>query len=807
MAVSDTRQAEALRERDRALETIQERVLWLAMQTVHYANRVRPHDDDLKVGGHQASSASVATIMTSLYFDFMRAGDRISVKPHASPVFHAIQYLLGRLDAGYLKTLRSFQGLQAYPSRTKDPDGVDFSTGSVGLGAVAPNFAALVEEYVRSHFESAAPTGANGPRRRYISLVGDAELDEGSVWEAIAEPAMRDLGSVLWVVDLNRQSLDRIIPGIRVQVWRDMFAANGWTVVDAKYGKRLQAAFEESGGAILRRSIDEMSNELYQRLLRVSPAHLREWLPEASPDPDEMRRFIGRWDDGELQELFRNLGGHDFAMLREALGKADLAEGPAVVFAYTLKGWRLPSVGDPENHSVTLSDEQMESLRAALGIPPEQSWAGLDPDAPEGRLCLEVRQRLGEAAPTLSHAGSQRAASAGTTVAVPSGFERSYQGNVSTQQIFGRILAEISRRHPELSERLVTVSPDVASSTNLGGWINRVGVWSRREVTPLPDEGERHALKWEESARGQHIELGISENDLFMMLGQLGLSQELLGETLFPIGTLYDPFVRRGLDALFYGVYSGGRFIFVGTPSGITLGPEGGAHQSVITPSIGIELPDVAYYEPCFGQELEWVLLAALEQIRLRQSSTYLRLTTKTVDQGLFMRPEEPAELARRREQVLAGAYRLVDRSRAPDYRPGDNAVHIFACGALVPEAVAAAEGLEGEGVLANVINVTGPGPLYGRYQEQLRAAIHGTSTTLDFLSEVVRPEERAAPVVTVIDGHPHTLAWLGGALNTRAFALGVTEFGQSGSPRELYREYGIDASSIMAACFGALGV
>ena len=683
---------------------------------------------------------------------------------------------------------------------------MDFSTGSVGIGAVAPNFAALVEEYSRSHFDRAASPDAAAAGRRYISLVGDAELDEGSVWEAIAEPCMSGLRNVLWVVDLNRQSLDRIIPGIRVQVWREMFAANGWTVVDAKYGTRLQAAFEESGGDLLRGSIDGMSNELYQRLLRLAPAELREWLPRTSGDPEGLRRFIGRWTDQALQDVFRNLGGHDFATLREALTTADRADGPSVVLAYTLKGWRLPTVGDPQNHSATLSDEQMEGLRTDLGIPPEQTWTGLAPGTPEARLCLEVRQQLGEAGPSANRVESPGGASGDGAIAVPEGLEASYRGRLSTQQILGRILTGIARQLPELSKRVVTVNPDVASSTNLGGWINRVGVWSRGDVASLPDEGGDGALTWEESPQGQHIELGISENDLFMMLGQLGLSRELVGETLFPIGTLYDPFVRRGLDALFYSVYTGGRFIFVGTPSGTTLGPEGGAHQSVITPSIGVELPDVAYYEPCFGQELEWVLFSALERIRIRRECTYLRLTTKKVDQGLFPRPASPADLARRRRQVLEGAYRLADRSAAPGYRPGQNVVHIFASGALVPEAIRAAAGLEGEGVFANVINVTGPGTLYGRYQAHVRAAVDGTRETPEFLSEIVPADERSASIVTVVDGHPHTLAWLGGALSAKTLALGVTEFGQSGSPDDLYREYRIDATSIMGACFSALG-
>ncbi len=785
------REAGASPEPDAILGEIQERVLWLSMQMIYYANEVRPSLDGGKVGGHQASSASVVTVLTSLYFDFMQAGDRISVKPHASSVYHAIQYLLGNLDERYLKTLRAFHGLQAYPSRTKDPDGVDFSTGSVGLGAVAPNFAALVHDYVATH-----PYSGLGPGRRYISLVGDAELDEGSVWEAIAEPSMQGQRNVLWVVDLNRQSLDRVIPGIRVRAWREMFAANGWRVVDAKYGKRLQAAFAQPNGELLRTCIDEMPNEVYQRMLRVSPATLREWLPRTSRYPRDMERFVSRWSDQELQDLIRNLGGHDFAMLREALAQTDVSEGPSVVFAYTLKGWRLPSVGDPQNHSVVLSAEQMEQLRTALRVPKDETWARLDSESPAGKFCVETAERL--------HINKTRK-EVPPHLTIPSDFNRTYRGAMSTQQIFGLVLTDISRNIPEVAERVVTVSPDVASSTNLGGWINRVGVWTRTEREPLPQEEIVRALKWEESPHGQHIELGISENNLFMLLGQLGLSHEMNGEMLFPIGTLYDPFVRRGLDAFVYSVYSGGKFIVVGTPSGVSLAPEGGAHQSISTPSTGAEMPELAFYEPCFGQELEWIMLDALERVRRRESSTYLRLTSKRVDQGLFRLPEDADARERLRKQALRGAYRLVDRSAEPDYQPGFNVVHIFVSGAMVPEAAQASERLLDEGVMANVINVTGLGPLYAHFQECARARIKGEPEVPDFMGDVIPPEERGAPIVTVIDGHSHALAWLGGALNAPTLPLGVTDWGQSGARPELYKEYGIDVDSIVAACFAAL--
>lgn len=780
-------------ERDDVLHEIQKRILWLSINMVDHANRIRKGPGGVKVGGHQASSSSVVTIMTYLYFEYMRVGDRISIKPHASPVFHAIQYLLGNLDAEYLTKLRQFQGLQAYPSRTKDPDGVDFSTGPVGIGAVAPNFAWLAEEYVRNHLNEDSGVG-----RRFISLVGDAELDEGVVWEGIADPALEGLENALWVVDLNRQSLDRVIPGIRADVWRQMFDANGWNVIDAKYGKKLQAAYELPRGDLLRDSIDGMSNEMYQRLLRVDAATLREWLPRTSEHPTDMAEFIGQWDDNDLQSLLRNLGGHDFAMLREAFRKADQATGPTVMFAYTLKGWMLPIVGDPQNHSANLNEQQMAEVREALGIDESELTARLGSDTAAGRLCLETGSRLQL---------QKRQNDAPPEIEIPTSFGRTYRGESSAQQVFGQVLTEISRNHAALRERLVTTSPDVASSTNLGGWINRVGIYGKSAQEDVPEESEARSLQWVESDQGQHIELGISENNLFTCLGQLGLTFEMTGELLFPIGTVYDPFVRRGLDSFMVSVYSGARYIVVGTPSGVTLGPEGGSHQSVITPAIGIGLPDLAYYEPCFGQELEWILLSALDKIRTRVESTYLRLTTKPADQSLFTPPSDPAELEQLRQQVIAGAYRLVDRSGEDGYAPGENVVNVFACGAMVPGAIDASNQLLEEGVFANVINVTGPGPLYSTFQDSVHQSMKTGERDKPFLDGVLSPEERHVPIVTVLDGHPQTLAWLGAALAAPTFPLGVTRYGQSGTPEDLYREYEIDSTSVMAASFDALGM
>ncbi len=770
------------------LSRIQERVLWLAVQQIHHANHERRAADSMKVGGHQASCASVVTIMTTLFFRFMRSGDLISVKPHASPVFHAIQYLLGNLDVSYLKRLRDHGGLQAYPSRTKDPDRVDFSTGSVGLGAVAPNFAALVDTYLRTH-----QFGLADEHRRFISLVGDAELDEGSVWEAIAEPSMAGAKHVLWIVDLNRQSLDRVIPGVRVRSWREMFAANGWDVIDAKYGRHLKAAFDEPNGELLRICIDELSNEAYQRLLRLPASDLRQWLPLKSRYSHELRRLLDRWDDRQLHDLFWNLGGHDIHELEAALSRSTRHSEPSVIFAYTLKGWRLPSVGHPQNHGVLLTQDQVDLLRTDLAISDEDVWERFAPHTAEGALCDQVSQRLryheSVALPT-AH------------VEIPCEIRSVYSGTRSTQQTFGLILSTLSREFPELVERLVTVSPDVASSTNLGGWINKHEVWRLNEPEELPQDREPALLHWTESPHGQHIEFGISENNLFLMLGQLGLSQELFGQLLLPIGTLYDPFIRRGLDALFYSIYSGANFIVVGTPSGITLCHEGGIHQSLLTPSIGVELPGLAAYEPCFAQELEWIMLDALGRVSRREGSTYLRLTTKRVDQAMFPQVTDAQAREQLRRLVIAGAYRLRDCRDLTGYFPGRNVVHLFACGAMIPEACDAHHRLRDHGIFANIINVTGPGPLYAHFQ----GLVHGANSPGDDLLDLlVPPSERSAPVVTVVDAHPHSLAWIGSALGTRAWPLGVVEFGESGSLNDSYREHRIDVDRIVSTCLAAL--
>ncbi|WP_448407264.1 transketolase-like TK C-terminal-containing protein [Mycolicibacterium sp. XJ647] len=748
---------------------------------IHHANRIRPNSSGLKVGGHQASSASMVSIMTALWFGQLRSGDRVSVKPHASPVLHAINYLTGELDEAHLPTLREFGGLQSYPSRTKDPDPVDYSTGSVGIGATAPIWGAMARRYVHFRFDDAAGIVGDGRSvgaalGRQYSLVGDAELDEGAVWEAILDPAVTELGELVWIVDMNRQSLDRVVPLIAANRLEHMFGAAGWQVITCKFGKLLESLFNRDGGAALRDRILTMPNAEYQRLLRHAPGQLRELLPGRGSHNAEIRRLIAELDDATLLAAIRDLGGHDLDRLRGAYAQIDDTR-PTVILAYTIKGYGLPTQGHPQNHSSLLTVAQYDELANALGMDPDHPWQRLDHTTAAGRLCIATRERLER--PRVPDPAPPP---------IPADFGRTPSGVTTTQAALGRALLDLTREVPEVARRVVTVSPDVSSTTNLAGWVNKVGVWSLTERRNWFDDDGETLMHWHEKPTGQHIELGIAETNLVGLIGELGATWSRWGQTLYPIGVLYDPFVERGLEPWSFSIYAGGQSILVGTPSGVTLAAEGGAHQSIKTPSVGLEQPGCVSYEPAFAIDTEWILLSCLARMgRPGGSSSYLRLSTRPVDQTLGAIPTDPAARERRRRQVIAGAY--------PLQRATEPAVTLVAMGAMVTEALTAAERLRRQGIGADVICVTSPGLLFEAVQ-----ARRGFCEAPSWILERVFPVDRSAPMVTVLDGHPHTLAFLSGVNRVAGAALGVTRFGQAGSLEEVYRYHGIDANSIVRA-------
>ena len=765
------------------LREISRRVLWLATSIVDAANAGRPNDSGVKVGGHQASSASMVDIMVALWFAELERDDRVSVKPHASPVLHALNYLLGDLDEAYLPTLREKGGLQSYPSRLKDPDTVDFSTGSVGIGATAALWAAMSHRYVASRFPDAPPAG------RFISLLGDAELDEGAIWEAVADPAVARLGEVLWVVDANRQSLDRVVPELQIARLAGMFAAAGWQVVTIKWGRRISELFERPGGAEMRTRLEQMPNEEYQRMLRAGADEIAgrlladsgEWSPSAA-----LRELVDALDADDLAELVRDLGGHDLGLLVDTF--ADVADQrPTVVFAYTIKGRGLPTEGHPNNHSALLTGDQMAALAERTGGDRSAPWSRFEAGSAAAELCEQRAAAL------------RRTPQPPTTpLPVPVALGHTHKRPVSTQAALGRLLADLHRDAPTVAARVVTCSPDVASSTNLGGWINKAGVWSVEDRRDWFADDTERLLRWSEHQSGQHIELGIAEVNLVSLLGELGATWSRWGERLIPIATIYDPFVSRALEPWSYGIYSGGQSILVGTPSGVTLAPEGGAHQSITTPSIGLEQPGCTAWEPAFAQDLEWCFLAAMDSVGVPGGrSSYFRLSTRPLDPTLAALPDDPALVERRRRQAVAGGYRM-----PADHALADEQVTLVGVGAIMPEVLAAAGSLRGQGVRAGVVCLTSPDLVFGSFQQRGR---RGGGTGGDILAELL-PASTPAPLVTVLDGHPHTLSFLAGARGDRIRCLGVEEFGQSSGLADAYRLHGLDVAAIVDAALGLVG-
>jgi len=763
------------------LDRVQKRVLWMATRMIDSANRDRPVPEGnmaVKVGGHQASSASMVSIMTALWFGHLSGDDKVAVKPHASPVYHSIKYLTGELDASYLTRLREMGGLQAYPSRTKDPDVADFSTGSVGLGAVAPLFAAMARRYIEAQFGEVTTKPA-----RFIALVGDAELDEGNIWEAIADPALQGLGNVMWVVDANRQSLDRVIPNQKIKKLMEFFDGAGWHVVEVKYGSLLQEAFTRPGGEALRAHVDAMENEQYQSLFALRGAALRDQFVDGASDG--LRAFIDNVSDDELYPLVTNLGGHDLPSLLRAYRECDIVDDrPSVVFAYTIKGWGLPMAGDPLNHSALMSGDQIDDLRS-LSV--DDEWNRFAPESAEGMLCQEIGGEL-----------NNQPIPPRSTLPIPDATGVLSTNAVSTQETFGRVLTSLANIEA-VAARMVTMSPDVSVSTNLGSWINKMGVFAPED---RPDFlGADRLLRWQETASGHHIELGISEMNLFLALQAFGLGHDLHGQHLLPVGTVYDPFVCRGLDALIYALYNDARFVVAGTPAGVTLAPEGGAHQSSITPSIGLELPGLHYAEPAYARALDWLFCDGLQRLGYPDGgSLYLRLSTRQIDQGPFESASDRLGLEQLRVDVLAGGYRLVEPQGPAD-------LVIAACGPVVSEAVDAAVLLGDEGVNVLVVDVTSSDRLYRGWRSEVREAARNARVPKEphQLTNLLHVSERRLPIVTVHDAASHHLSWMGSVFGARTVPIGVDQFGQSGSIRDLYELFDLLPEQIANAALVAL--
>ncbi|PPQ27417.1 transketolase [Rhodopila globiformis] len=770
------------------LNQLERKLLWLSAWMIHNANHIRPNRDGLKVGGHQASCASCISILAALYLEVARPQDRIAVKPHAGPVFHALNYLFGRQTREKLEGLRQFGGIQPYPSRVKDGAEVDFSTGSVGLGVAMTSFSALIADYTRLHGLGRTDL----PPGRHIAIAGDAELDEGNIYEALLEGWKHDVRNVWWIVDYNRQSLDSVVPDRLFGRIEGLFRDMGWNCVTIKYGRKLQAAFAREGGDALRAWIDDCPNSLYSALTFQGGAAWRQALL-ADLGRSKARAIIDELTDDELGALMTNLGGHDIETVIETLRAAD-ADGdqPTCFIAYTIKGMGLPFAGHKDNHAGLMSKEQMEQFRQDMNIRPGHEWdpfEGLDvpeaelrafldgcpfgtPLTPEGRKLTAPTVHIPPALPMPKLAGRK----------------------MSTQGGFGEILAEIGRGHGELRElatHIMTTSPDVTVSTNLGPWVNRRGIFDRHTRNDVfRDSKLASAQRWGMSPKGQHVELGIAEQNLFLLLGAAGLAPAMTGARVLPIGTVYDPFVNRGLDALIYACYQDARFLLVSTPSGLTLAPEGGQHQSVNTPLIGMAADRLASFEPAHVDELGILLRHAFDLMqRPDGSAAWLRLSTRALEQK---------QRSLDAKAVIAGAHWVVP--------PADGArIALAYQGPVAPEAEAAFEVLREEDPAAGLLAITSPDRLHAGWLAAQRARRGGSRGAVSHVETILAPLAPGAALVTVLDGHPATHAWLGSVRGQRVVPLGPDRFGQSGDIPDLYREYGLDTDAILDACAQAM--
>ena len=748
-----------------ALSVLERKVLWLASWTIHNANHLRDNDDGLKVGGHQASSASLATIMTALYFSVLRPQDRVAVKPHASPIFHAIQYLLGKQTKEKLEAFRGYKGAQSYPSRTKDTDDVDFSTGSVGLGVAQTLFSSLVQDYVHAH-----GWAKDRPEGRMVALVGDAELDEGNIFEALLDGWKQGLRNCWWIIDYNRQSLDAVVREGLWERYEQLFKNFGWDVVIVKYGSLQLAAFKEPGGDRLKFWIDTCPNQLYSALVFAGGAAWRKRLNDEIGDQGNVSQLIAKRSDDELAALMNNLGGHDLPAVLAALHGAH-AEKPTCFICYTVKGFGLPMAGHKDNHAGMMTPAQMETFQTAMGVRAGHEW-----DKFEAIAQPQTIQAFLDKVPFAAE-GNRRLSA--PTIKVPAEIPITIQPTMATQTGFGAILNEIGRGDSEFAQRIVTTSPDVTVSTNLGPWVNRRGLFAR-EVMKDTFKSERipSTFNWEFSPKGQHMELGSAEMNL------------------------YDPFIARGLDALNYACYQDARFMVVATPSGITLAGEGGAHQSIAEPLIGMAQDGLASFEPAYVDELAVIMHWAFDYMQkdgsgeaseknwLRDETggaVYLRLSTRPIEQiKRAMTPEL-------RSEIVDGAYWL--------RKPGPNCQVVVAyTGAIAPEAIAAvglmAEDRRDIGLLA----VTSADRLNAGWSAAQRARERGLVHARSHIERLLGDLPSNCAIVTVVDGHPATLAWLGAVLGHRTRALGVEHFGQTGTLADLYRHYGIDSNAIIAA-------
>lgn len=879
------------------LDKIARRALYYSTQMIHLANN-RPDEQkgDPKVGGHQAACASSTHILGALHLLAREPQDFMAVKPHASPMDHAYGHLMqtfysfrdGRHfseeeSKKVMTRLRAFMdpsdpnsepAFQSYHAAW-DPDAHNFfPSGSVGIPPVVSAYTALAYRFAESH-------GFEVPKNAHFwSIIGDSEFREGSLAEAMPDIAERELGSVTWIVDYNRQNLDgtRIVneEGIRgtdAERIERMAKANGWRVLNLRHGRKRQAFFKKTGGDALQKVIENLSDfELQALLLKRDGKITRTRFIELAPS---LRNKLLRFTDAEMVEFLEDLGGHDMELLADAYRSCRNSKKPTMIIAHTIKGWGLQMQAMTGNHSMLCSDEEVDALRKTEKIAEDDLFQRFGSGTKEARF-LEERgayMRKGiEAQRELKERNLKKVAA---MVEEKGGFPEQFGINLklspwaNTQWMWGQLAARLIRianfdaaaepQHPHekgnkltadeerwvpAAHHIVTMAPDVGTSTNLNPSMDgkifgpevgedfeaRYEVKDRRRPDLLPLEKEAH----------RHLRFEIEEGNAMSCAGAFGKMGDHVGVPFLPLMTIYDFFIKRALDQYFYNLYWQSGFILVGTPSGVTLSPEGAQHSW----KSDIQIPGGITWEPSFALEMDWIIADAVRRHFTRDNKgregVLIRAVTRGIEQKImierlrtqtrFQGMSDDDILAHTRQDVLNGGYWLVNYEGYEGYAPGDNVVHIFAMGALAPEAVAASDKLLEQGIFANVALVTSSDLLVGTLGREtdyshLRQTLGvngnlyltpsqtipvgqlnvGGRIELSSRADILSLRGSRIPIVGVVDGEPGLIDNIGSVAGVPQETLAVRKHSKSGRPVDVYKYHHLDPDSIAEAALKML--
>ncbi|MEM7308579.1 MAG: pyruvate dehydrogenase [Planctomycetota bacterium] len=871
----------------------------------HANHRTGKLPGDPKVGGHPAACASSCHILGALHLAVREVGDYVCCKPHASPMDHSYHHLMrlfGREDGTWFDdelAKKAMHGLRSYPDNgdfssvfqsyhaRSDADSYHFlPSGSVGIPPVVSVYLALAHRYMRDH-------GRDVPDAHFWSLIGDSEFREGSLLEAMPDVAERQLGNVTWIIDYNRQNLDGTrMPNERGLHSRDCdriehtALANGWRVIQVRHGSFREEVFRREGGKHVRELFEQVLTDYeYQlALFKRDPELMRALVEQHSKPAAEV---VAQLSDDEVVRLFENVGGHDMDRLIEALRLAKREpDEPYIVIAHTIKGWNLDCFADPSNHSSLPEKKEVEAILAREDLSTDDPFRHFDDDTDEGRYLAERGARFRKGIIATRTERKQRRQEARQAVIDAGGLPESLDIDLSmipmvhTQWMWGQLAAKIvrisseddqvpedakiqkkpltenERRWAPVTKFVMTMSPDVGTSTNIAPVLDKriYGAGEPGGEEPSDFDARHPELMSGSDPWTRHIRFEIAEANCMSAVGSFGRMAHYTGYPCFPIMTVYDFFIKRALDQLFYNLYWGAEFVIIGTPSGVTLSPEGAQHSW----KSDIQIPNLITWEPAFGIEVDWILSDAIRRHMMDENEgrrgILIRAVTRAIPQKLLLQSlrqqarnkaslppgaelkprgagddwgvavdessvpaQADEELLRRvRDECLEGAYYLLDWRGYAGYEPGDNVVHVFAMGSLVVEAVEAAQALVERGVFANVISVASPELLLGILGEQdgyrhLRDDLGVTGdlhvTDAETLGEagVVGIAGRRVPVVAVCDGEAGLLDNIGSVVGVKQVTQAVRKFSKCGRPDQIFAFQDLDADAIVEACGRAL--